>query len=70
MGDLIQIPAEEYELMKEEISLLNDTVLLEKLNRLAEKKYGLFLGNNTANLTEVSIQKVGLRKNLYGMIYN
>jgi hypothetical protein len=60
MSDLIQIPVKEYELMKEEISLLKNNTLLEKLNRLVEilyeEKYGLYLGDDTADLTEASIQ--------------
>lgn len=60
MSDLIQIPVKEYELMKEEISLLKDNTLLEKLNRLVEilyeEKYGLYLGDDTTDLTEASIQ--------------
>jgi len=60
MSDFIQIPVKEYELMKEEISLLKDNTLLKKLNRLSEllyeEKYGLYLGNNTTDLTEASIQ--------------
>ena len=59
MKDLIQIPVAEYELMKEEISLLKDNVLLQKLNRLVEilyeEKYGLYLANNTSDLTEAAI---------------
>ncbi len=60
MSDLIQIPVKEYELMKEEISLLKNNTLLEKLNRLVEilyeEKYGLYLGDDTADLTEAFIQ--------------
>ncbi|MCW3111166.1 MAG: hypothetical protein JWQ09_5672 [Segetibacter sp.] len=59
MSESIQIPVKEYELMKEEIALLKDNVLLEKLNRLVEilyaEKYGLYLGNNTSDLTESAI---------------
>ena len=61
MSDVIQIPVEEYKAMKEEISLLKDNLLLEKMNRLVdlmfEEKYGLYLGNSTSDLTESSINK-------------
>ena len=60
MSEVIQISAKEYELMKEEISLLKDNILLEKLNKLVEilyeEKYGLYLGDDTSDLTEASIQ--------------
>lgn len=61
MNDTIQIPLKEYEAMKEELSLLRDNVLLTKMNRLVEllyeEKYGLYLGNDTADLTEHSIKQ-------------
>ena len=61
MKEVIQIPLKEYEAMKEEISLLKDNVLLQKMNRLVDilyqEKYGLYLGNNTNDLTEASIEK-------------
>ncbi len=61
MKDVIQIPLKEYEAMKEEISLLKDTELLKKINRLVEllyqEKYGLYMGDNTSDLSKVSIQK-------------
>ncbi len=60
MDELIQIPAKEYELMKEEISLLKDNSLLEKMNRLIdllyEEKYGLYLGNHTDDLTQAAVK--------------
>ena len=60
MKDIIQIPVKEYEAMKETISLLKDTDLLKKINRLVElmyeEKYGLYLGDNTSDLTSASIQ--------------
>ena len=59
MNDTIQISLKEYEAMKEELSLLRDNVLLEKMNRLVEllyeEKYGLYLGNDTTDLTDSSI---------------
>lgn len=61
MNNTIEIPVKEYEAMKEELALLKNNSLLEKINRLIEllyeEKYGLYLGNNTQDLTEVSIQK-------------
>lgn len=61
MKDVIQIPVKEYEAMKETISLLKGTELLKKMNRLVElmyeEKYGLYLGNDTADLTSTSVQK-------------
>jgi hypothetical protein len=58
--DIIQIPVKEYEAMKETISLLKNTDLLKKINRLVElmyeEKYGLYLGDNTSDLTNASIQ--------------
>ena len=61
MSEQIQIPVTEYEAMKEELALLKDTPLLKKLNRLLdllfEEKYGLYLGNDTKDLTEAAIKK-------------
>ncbi len=61
MTDTIQIPVKEYEAMKEELALLKNNHLLEKMNRLVEllyeEKYGLYLGNDTTDLTNTSIQK-------------
>jgi hypothetical protein len=61
MVETIQISVKEYEAMKEELSLLKNNVLLEKMNRLVdllfEEKYGLYLGNDIRDLTEASIQK-------------
>ncbi|HEY9341232.1 MAG TPA: hypothetical protein VJ279_01485 [Hanamia sp.] len=61
MNETIQISLKEYEAMKEELSLLRNNTLLEKLNKLVdllyEEKYGLYLGNNTKDLTEASVLK-------------
>lgn len=61
MKDVIQIPLTEYEKMKETISLLSDTEFLKRMNRLVEllheEKYGLYLGDNTSDLKDASIQK-------------
>ena len=60
MTNTIQIPVEEYKAMKEEIALLKDTRLLTKVNRLIDllyqEKYGLYLGNDTTDLTEAVIR--------------
>lgn len=67
MKDIIQIPLKEYEAMKETISLLKDTDLLKRLNRLVEllyeEKYGLYLGDNTSDLKEAAIKKSWQEKN-------
>ncbi len=59
MIEAIQIPLKEYEAMKEAISLLKDNVLLTKMNRLIElmyeEKYGLYLGNQTTDLTQITL---------------
>jgi len=59
MADTIELSVQEYEAMKEEIALLKDNELLKKLNRLVEllyeEKYGLYLGNSTADLTNAAI---------------
>ena len=56
---LIQIPLEEYNTMQEELQLLRNTDLLTKMNRLVdillEEKYGLFMKDYTADLTESAI---------------
>ncbi len=61
MNDTIQIPVAEYEAMKEELALLKNNDLFKKMNRLVEllyeEKYGLYLGNDTTDLTNASIQK-------------
>ncbi len=61
MKPTIEIPVEEYNAMKEEIALLKDQPLLKKVNRLVEllyeEKYGLYLGDDTNDLTESSIQQ-------------
>ncbi|MDQ6756527.1 MAG: hypothetical protein M3004_06290 [Bacteroidota bacterium] len=61
MQETIKISVKEYEAMKEELSLLKDNPLLKKMNRLVEllfeEKYGLYLGNDTNDLTESSIIK-------------
>ncbi len=61
MNQTIEIPVDEYNAMKEEIALLKDQPFLRKVNRLVEllyeEKYGLYLGEDTSDLTETSIQQ-------------
>jgi hypothetical protein len=56
---LIQIPLEEYQTMQEELSLLRNSELMSKINRLVDilfqEKYNLFMGNYTEDLTANSI---------------
>ncbi len=60
MSEQIQIPVAEYEAMKEELALLKDTPLLQKMNRLVdllfEDKYGLYMGDFTGDLTEAAMK--------------
>ncbi len=60
MSKQIQIPVTEYEALKEEIALLKDNPFLQKMNRLLhllfEEKYGLYLRNDTQDLTAASIK--------------
>jgi len=59
MKETIEISVKEYEAMKEKISLLSDSELIKKFNRLLEiiyeEKQSLYLGNNTSDLAEASI---------------
>jgi len=52
----IQIPLSEYHDLKKTIELLSDNSLLTKVNKLVdllfEEKYGLYMANNTDDLTE------------------
>ncbi|MDQ2719674.1 MAG: hypothetical protein M3Z26_07950 [Bacteroidota bacterium] len=61
MNKTIKIPVTEYEAMKEELALLKNNALLEKMNRLVEllyeEKYGFYMGNTTHDLTEGSVQR-------------
>lgn len=55
----MQIPVAEYQRLQEELTLLKNTELLQQLNRLVEllyqDKFGLYMGDYTADLTEASI---------------
>jgi hypothetical protein len=61
MKQTVEIPVEEYNAMKEEIALLRNQPFLEKVNRLIEllyeEKYGLYMGNETNDLTELAIEQ-------------
>ena len=62
MEEMISISSKEYRAMKEELSLLKDSALLEKINRLVdllyEDKYGLYLGDSTDDLTEAAMDSI------------
>jgi hypothetical protein len=57
--ETIQLPLTEYQRLQEEISLLKNSDLLVKMNRLIDllfqDKYGLYMGNFTDDLTEYTI---------------
>ena len=59
--ETIQVPLNEYNSLKEELNLLKDSELLFKINRLLDimykEKYGLYMGDFTGDLEEVSIEK-------------
>lgn len=61
MKQTIEIPVEEYNAMKEEIALLKNQPLLKNVNRLTEllyeEKYGLYMGDDTSDLTDATIQQ-------------
>ncbi len=57
----VQIPASEYQRLKEELALLKDTELLLNFNKLVDflyqDKYGLYMGEFTEDLTEHTINQ-------------
>lgn len=57
--ETISIPISEYNSLKNEIKLLKNQELLQKINNVIdlmyESKYGFYLGNYTDDLTEVTI---------------
>lgn len=59
--NIIQVPLSEYQRLKDELSLLKDSELLKKFNKLIdlmyEDKYGLFMHDFTDDLAEYSINK-------------
>ena len=67
MNEVVQIPLKEYEEMKEKLSLLQDSDLVKKLNRLVdllyEERFGLYMGNETSDLTAASIQRAFQEQN-------
>lgn len=58
----IVLPQEEYNSLKQELILLREQELLNKINSLIdlmfESKYGFYFGDYTDDLTEVSINSV------------
>jgi hypothetical protein len=60
MEDLVQIPLKEYEALKEKLALLQDSELVRKMTRLLEilyeEKHGLYLGDDTSDLSAASAQ--------------
>ena len=56
---MMEIPVSEYQRLQDELSMLKDNELLKKLNRLVDylyqDKYGLYLGDNTDDLTEFAV---------------
>ena len=52
----IEIPVSEDQSLKEELTLLKDSALLENVNKLIDilyqDKYGLYMGDYTGDLTE------------------
>lgn len=54
--ETITIPLNEYNRLKEEASLFKDKEFMNRVNKLIDlmfqEKYGLYLGNNTEDLTE------------------
>lgn len=57
--ETIQMPVAEYKRLQEELALLKDTPLLQKMERLIDllyqEKYGLYLGDFTDDLTEYAV---------------
>lgn len=57
----IEVPLAEYKRMQEELNLLKDSELLQKLNRLIDllyqDKYGLYMGEETEDLTEAAVNE-------------
>lgn len=55
----MEISVTEYQRLQDELSLLKDNELLQKVNRLVDylyqDKYGLYMGDNTDDLTEAVI---------------
>jgi hypothetical protein len=62
----IQIPLSEYQVMKEELTLLRDSELLVKVNRLIDllfqEKYGLFMQDYTEDLQEYAIKNAWVKE--------
>ena len=60
MEQVVQIPLREYKAMKEKLALFEDSELMNKLGRLVEllyeEKLGLYMGDDTSDLTAASMQ--------------
>lgn len=58
----IEISLTEYQRLQDELSLLKDNELLTKVNKLVDylyqDKYGLYMGDNTDDLTEAAMSNV------------
>jgi len=56
------IPVEEYNMLQNQVNYLSNQDLLEKVNVLIdlmyERKYGLYLGDFTSDLEEISLNNV------------
>ena len=55
--ETIQLPLLRYQQLQEELALLKNTELMKKLERLIDllyqEKYGLYVGENTDDLTQL-----------------
>ena len=55
--ETIQLPLLRYQQLQEELALLKNTELMKKLERLIDllyqEKYGLYMGENTEDLTQL-----------------
>lgn len=60
--DTICIPVNEYKSLQDELKLLRDQELLQKVNDILdlmyERKYGLYLGDYTADLAEATANSI------------
>lgn len=57
----IQLPASEYQKLKDELALLKNTELMQTINRLLDllyqERYGLYMGEFTDDLTAYSVDQ-------------
>ncbi len=58
----ISIPINEYRALQEELKVLREQELLKEVNHLLdlmyERKYGLYMGDYTGDLTEATIEGI------------